>query len=276
MKDIIVSFSGGATSGFMCKWLIDNMSHVFNLHFVYANTGQEHENTLKFVDQCDKAFGLNLTWVEAVVRHGVRKASGCRIVDFKTADRRGRVFEDMISKYGIPNKTYPHCTRELKIHPMRAWAESQGLKGATFALGIRADEPKRIKRGNGKLYPLVDLVSVTKEDVLEWWGKQPFKLDLPEHLGNCTWCWKKSLRKLLTITADHPEIMEFPLFMEAKYGHITTNADICERRVFFRETRSTADIINMANGDFDPFVDLNYEDCAEECGSVFPDEIHSS
>ena len=41
-KDLVVSFSGGRTSGYMCKWLIDNTSHIFNLHFVFANTGQEH------------------------------------------------------------------------------------------------------------------------------------------------------------------------------------------------------------------------------------------
>jgi predicted phosphoadenosine phosphosulfate sulfurtransferase len=32
-ENIMVSFSGGRTSAFMCHWLIENMSHLYNLHF---------------------------------------------------------------------------------------------------------------------------------------------------------------------------------------------------------------------------------------------------
>ena len=66
-KKLTVSFSGGRTSAYMCYILQTQYADKYDIQYVFANTGQEHENTLKFVDQCDKAFNLNLTWVEAVV-----------------------------------------------------------------------------------------------------------------------------------------------------------------------------------------------------------------
>lgn len=59
-ETIVVSFSGGRTSGFMCWFLQNYMSHLYNFVYVYANTGQEHEKTLEFVNNVDKLFNLNL------------------------------------------------------------------------------------------------------------------------------------------------------------------------------------------------------------------------
>ncbi|MCJ7824256.1 MAG: phosphoadenosine phosphosulfate reductase family protein, partial [Anaerolineales bacterium] len=70
-----MSFSGGRTSGYMCHWLLENKANEYEFIFVFANTGLEHEKTLEFVDQCDKALGLNLTWVEAVVNPEVRSGT---------------------------------------------------------------------------------------------------------------------------------------------------------------------------------------------------------
>jgi hypothetical protein len=272
-KDLVVSFSGGRTSAYMCKWLLDNMSHVFDFHFVFANTGQEHEGTLFFVYQCDQAFGLNLTWLEASVDPKKGKGTSYSIVDFFTASRSGEPFEAVISKYGIPNKEYPHCTRELKLEPMKKWAKDKGLSEADHALGIRADEPKRYKPRKGVLYPLVQLHPVDKGHIIQWWRTQSFDLQVKEHFGNCAWCWKKSERKLKTLALEAPEIFEFPMRMEKEYGHIITNPDIGDRRVFFRERRSTVDILELAKQPFDPFIDPDAEECAEECGSVYPEEI---
>jgi 3'-phosphoadenosine 5'-phosphosulfate sulfotransferase (PAPS reductase)/FAD synthetase len=82
--------------------------------FVFANTGEEDERTLEFVDRCDKEWGLNVVWVEAEVSPTKRVGTSHRIVTFETATRGPSLFERMIEKYGIPNKSAPHCTRELK------------------------------------------------------------------------------------------------------------------------------------------------------------------
>ena len=64
---LLVSFSGGETSAYMSKWLIENKSDHYEMVFVFANTGEEAEETLQFVDQCDKTWDLNMVWVEALV-----------------------------------------------------------------------------------------------------------------------------------------------------------------------------------------------------------------
>lgn len=42
-ETIVVSFSGGRTSRFMCWFLQTYMSHLYDFVYIYANTCQEHE-----------------------------------------------------------------------------------------------------------------------------------------------------------------------------------------------------------------------------------------
>lgn len=183
-ETIVVSFSGGRTSGFMCWYLQNYLNHIYNFVYIYANTGQEHEKTLEFVNNVDKLFNLNLIWVEAKVNEG-RKGTSYTIVDFETASRNGEPFEEVIKKYGLPNKYFIHCTRELKLNPIHKWMADNGYKGCRQALGIRFDEFRRVKNDKGYIFPLATIGKFSKEDVLSFWKQQPFDLDLPEHYGNC-------------------------------------------------------------------------------------------
>jgi 3'-phosphoadenosine 5'-phosphosulfate sulfotransferase (PAPS reductase)/FAD synthetase len=145
---LFVSFSGGRTSAYMSKWLIDNVSHLFELCFTFANTGQEHEKTLDFVHQCDKAINMRLVWVEADVQHGKRVGSKHKIVSYATASRNGEPFEEVIKKYGIPNAAFQHCNREMKLNPLNSYRnvvlENLDPCAFGFAIGIRADEADRM------------------------------------------------------------------------------------------------------------------------------------
>jgi hypothetical protein len=85
----------------------------------------------------------------------------------------------------------------------------------------------------------------------------PWDLKLPnDALGNCVWCWKKSDRKLYTLAKTHPEVFDFPLRMEQKYGDkMTTYPDGSPyaavgpdgRRHFYRSHRDAVDIIREAS-----------------------------
>jgi len=253
-KKLFISFSGGRTSGFMTWWLIKNYGDQFDIRVVFANTGSEREETLQFVDQCDKHFGWSVAWVEAVVHHGIRKGSTHKVVSFESASRKGEPFEEVIKEYGIPNAAYPHCTRELKTNAMTSYIKSIGWKTWTTAIGIRADEADRINPKFRELnfwYPLVGL-DTTKQDVKRWWLSQPFDLELQEHQGNCAWCWKKSLRKHLTLINETPEIYDFPRRMELEHGLSGHNID-GNPRVFFRQNMSTDDLFGLAFQPFKPF-----------------------
>lgn len=248
-RRLLISFSGGETSALMSKLILENMRSDYDeIRCVFANTGQENEETLRFVDQCDKAFGLSVTWVEAEVAQEHGQGTRARVVDFVTASRDGAPFEAVIAKYGIPNQNYPHCTRELKGNPIRAYAKSIGWDRGSFdtAIGIRSDEIDRMvpkAREQRLIYPLVSRFPHTKPKVNEFWARQSFRLRLKGYQGNCKWCWKKSLRKHLTIITEDPEAYEFPERMESE--HALSGAGVGER-VFFRGPRSTADLRRIA------------------------------
>lgn len=249
-----VSFSGGKTSGMMAKLIKDNWSDLYEIVFVFANTSREDEKTLVFVDQCDKAFGLNLVWVEAEVHHGEERASGHRVVTFETAKRNGEVFEEVIKKYGISNFKFEPCNRELKLNSMNSYMRSIGWDDYHTAIGIRTDELRRVspKAGLNKiLYPLVDTWPSDKVDVADFWDAQPFKLDIEEHFGNCVTCFKKSDRKLFKVYAERPQVFDWNARMEQEYGWYGAPwygapSDDGHVRTWWRGNRSTEQLLAQA------------------------------
>ncbi|MEA3250162.1 MAG: phosphoadenosine phosphosulfate reductase family protein [Pseudomonadota bacterium] len=260
IKRLFISFSGGETSAFMAQWLLANRADRYDeIACLFANTGQENEETLKFVQQCDEAFGLGVVWVEADIDPEQRDKGGFRIVDFDKASRSGEPFEQIIKAYGIPNPDWLHCTRELKTRPMTAYLRSIGWESGSYdtAIGIRPDEIDRIDpKATGKrfLYPLVTDVEMTKPRINRYWSEQSFRLQLKGYEGNCAACWKKSTRKLLTIMQEHPERFDFTDRMERLYGHIHPSGH--GDRVFFREHMSTQDLRAIADGGgFAPAID---------------------
>jgi hypothetical protein len=276
MEKLAITVSGGRSSAYVAWFFYTYLREAFDLTFVFANTGFEHEETLLFVKQLEINFNIPIVWVEAKVQHGKKKSSTYKIVDFDSASRNGEPFEEMVKKYGLPNSSYPHCTRELKICPLKSYMKERGIKVRT--LGIRADEPQRYKPDSHKIYPMIEWMYVTKEDVLAFWEKQTFNLNIPEHLGNCLTCFRKSDRKLKTIAVEHPSFFDFPKMLEDKYGHMTTNG---RPRKMFRGQLSSSEILQLARGEFVPFVDPSWgqnteEVCAEECGTVEVDYQYDS
>jgi hypothetical protein len=264
---LAISFSGGRTSAVMTKLCVDKLSETHDIAITFANTGSEHENTLKFVDQCDKHFGWNVVWVEAVVNPEKGKGIRHKIVTFETAARNGEPLEADFAKHGLPGPGWLHCTRDTKELPIKDYLKSVlGWKWGEFwiAIGIRADEMDRVSQNREKLkfvYPLVD-AGWAKEDVKQECASWPFDLDLKgEHYGNCTWCWKKSLRKHLTLAKESPEVFDFPRRMEKKYSNITAPNDPNSSRQMFRGNMTTVDIIEMARTkDFEPYADVDQLD----------------
>jgi len=229
--NLLISFSGGETSAYMTHWLLNNQQAKYkNIVIVFANTGQENEATLKFVKNCDEAFGFNTIWIEAVQFQNERKGASFKIVNFETADRKGKPFEASIKKYGIPNQKNKECTRNLKRYPIEAYARSLGWKKTDYdlAIGIRSDEIDRMTSDATRniIYPLIKDHPMTKPQINSWWAKQPFRLDLKGYQGNCKWCWKKSIRKHLTIISENPKAYDFPRKMEKLYG--TIGPESCE------------------------------------------------
>jgi len=249
---LVISFSGGETSAFMLSLLLDMFKNgkldkkYTHVKTVFANTGQENEETLTFVKKVSDFLKVNVTWIESKTNYDVRKSSSYSVVNFKTADRKGKVFEAMIKKYGIPNRAYLHCTRELKNEPIHEWCEDNFGKDYEIAIGIRLDERTREPKDKTKnkyqtVYPLIEQ-GYTKQDVIEFWESKPFRLGIENYQGNCRWCWKKSESKLRILAYENKEAFKFPAEMEKLHGLAGHNID-GTKRVFFKNNRSTKDIL---------------------------------
>lgn len=285
----------------MTHWLLNGgaAANGYNeVAVVFANTGQENEQTLEFVRNCDERLGFGTVWIEAVQYPGQRKRPGFRIIDFNTADRNGVRFEEFIAKYGIPNYKFKDCTRSLKRYPIQAYARQVlGWADYTLAIGIRADEMDRVSTSDERslFYPFATVHPVTKPGVNIWWQAQNFRLELKGYQGNCKWCWKKSLRKHLTILSEHPEHYDFPQRMEKTYGlqgpefrKDTSNYPLPDgyHRVFFRGNVSTLDLRQIyeerkdsfkpAEDDadvYDETLDIG-SGCEESCEVFGPDDAN--
>lgn len=194
--NILVSVSGGRTSGFMAVYLKERYPDK-NLLFVFANTGKEREETLIFLRRIEEHFSIPIVWVEAKIIQEKGIGTGYEITAFKQASRKGEPFKALIQKYGLPSKMWRHCTRELKEKPITVYAK-EILGEYREAVGIRADERHRIKSDPIKYYPLVD-INVTKQFINDWWKSQPFDLELKESEGNCDFCFLKSKKKRINL-----------------------------------------------------------------------------
>jgi|688.fasta_scaffold293934_3 hypothetical protein len=296
LKDkLLVSFSGGETSGYMLSWILKNWSNKYEIKVVFANTGQENEETLLFVQKCSEYFKVEVIWVEAVVNPENRKGTTHKIVNFETASRNGEPFEAVIAKYGIPNPATPHCNREMKLNAINSYMKSIGWKKYYSAIGIRVDEFDRMnakRKERRLLYPLISEKPMSKAKINQWWNLQPFRLKLKGYQGNCKTCWKKSDAKLYTLINENKSQFDFFEQMENKYSSFIPESriklmkergeEIPTKTNFFRKNRSVADLVKEAknfkriiiddsqklDNQFDLFDLLEEESCDiyAECG----------
>jgi 3'-phosphoadenosine 5'-phosphosulfate sulfotransferase (PAPS reductase)/FAD synthetase len=208
-----VSFSGGRTSAYMARQ-VQLANPRKPITYLFANTGKEREETLRFVERCDREWGLGLVWLE------FRNSEfGFSIVNYETASRQGEPFEAAIrQRQYLPNPVTRYCTVELKIRTMHRYLKSLGWADGNGEwdqmVGIRADEHRRVakirKRGTSSetprehmRLPLAD-AGVTLADIDRFWSNQAFALELPTVngktlLGNCDLCFLKGRQQTYSI-----------------------------------------------------------------------------
>lgn len=265
---ILISVSGGRTSGYMAYWMINNKDEVAKqlgiaIHdlkyiFVFANTGLEHDDSLRFMYDTAKNIGFNCVWVEGVTHHFERKSTTHKIVNFDSAARydsyenEEHPFHSHIKKYGVPNISYKNCTRELKRNAINSYMKSINMdekKHFYTAIGIREDESRRCSKNaaaRNLIYPLVDWHPVDEKHVLEFWKKYEWDLKIPRHLGNCVTCFEKCQGNLNKAYVEEPSAFKFNLYMEQRYGTVGPEFlkyDDAVPRVFFRNRTGAKDLI---------------------------------
>lgn len=213
-----ISFSGGRTSGYLLWRILQAHGGTLPADVVacFANTGKEHAATLAFVRDCGARWGVPIVWLER----------GRGQVDFDGASRRGEPFAAMIDKRNyLPNPVARFCTSALKVEPIAAYMESLGYTEFATAVGLRADEPRRVAKLQGqdeKIAPLAT-AGITRADVLAFWADQDFDLALPTNggitpLGNCDACFMKGADQILSIFRAEPARAAWWIAQEQKIG----------------------------------------------------------
>jgi len=224
----LVSFSGGRTSGYMLRHILDAHGGRIpdDVHVVFFNTGREFEQTLRFVHECGSRWNVPITWLEFDSAEPFDTA----IVGYNSASRNGEPFAKVIRARGfLPNPTMRLCTHYLKVKRGIAFMRDIRSYGEWVnVVGLRHDEPRRVARQKamneaGKerfetVLPL-DEAKVSRRDVSAFWKRQPFDLGLPDNdgktpLGNCDLCFMKGAATIQGIMRLFPERVGWWMEME--------------------------------------------------------------
>ena len=191
-KNILCATSSGYSSVMMAIMLKD-LYPDHNIINCMSNVSKETPESLKFMNECDEYFGLDLIWIETIWNErgtGV----GFEVKKYKDLKTKGEIYEMGIQKLGIPSKINPWCNRDMKTVPMKKFADEMfSADNYSIAIGIRADEMDRISESyktNNIFYPLID-EKISSIDRNKFWDKQPIKIEIPAFKGNCELCFKK-------------------------------------------------------------------------------------
>ena len=278
----LISFSGGRTSGFMLKHILDahNGKLPDDVHVTFANTGKEREETLRFVHECETRWNVRIHWLEQAERKAKDFADRFVEVGYNSASRDGEPFRRLIKRKSyLPNSVMRFCTTELKIEPMKFYMKAQGYDKWTNVVGLRYDEPTRVLRGmnanaKGKdpwtsVFPLFD-DGVTERIVRSWWREQDFDLQLLPFEGNCDACFLKARPKLMEVERTQPGTLQWWADMEDLATSITKKQSGARFRPEYtyaeliRAVRNQGDLFEGAFND-DPEMDA---ECGLWCGDI--------
>jgi len=204
----VVSFSGGRTSAHLVYLKNQERLKGADIHFLFMDTGAEHPATYQFIRDVVSHWDIPLICLRVVVNPVLGKGNSYRVVPLDEIGPDLQPMRDICKKYGTPYVHGAFCTRTMKMEVFERYCRDVFGKGNYHTwIGIRSDEPKRLKQRDGVSY-LAEISDFEKQDVISWWKKQPFDLGIPEHLGNCVFCIKKGINKLALAARDEPEMAE--------------------------------------------------------------------
>lgn len=250
-QDLLISISGGRSSALMSRIIQTSKKYdVFNKVYVFANTGMERPETIQFLKNIEKYWGIDIVKIEGIYSSEMNVGIKHKIVEWNQIDMKAKTFENSIMHKnkgtfeGLPNQSAPYCSYTLKRYPIEHFARTYLNKDYITAIGFRKEDmPKRItwqeiKEDKKRIYPLFTdfKYPIGKNDLNIWWEKQQFKLEIDSKFGNCELCWKKSEKNLVEIIRKGTRFENWMEEMERKYHN-----------TMFRNKKSIVDLVKIAN-----------------------------
>jgi hypothetical protein len=243
LHEIIRAFGGALPAG---------------IHVVFANTGKECEETLRFVHDCATNWSVRVRWVE-----WRNTAEGFEEVGFNSASRNGEPFAALIAKKGMPpNWQARFCTAFLKVAAMTSFSRTLGWRPGEYreVIGLRNDEGIRLLKmfarndEDGRLCvaPLAR-AKVNEPDIMNFWAASPFDLGLRPGEGNCDLCFLKGRGLRKSIIRQKPSRADWWIEQETSVNG------------FFDRRDSYANLRDEVRGQLDMFEVMDDEHDVE-CG----------
>ncbi|HED5888888.1 TPA: phage N-6-adenine-methyltransferase [Salmonella enterica] len=241
----VVSFSGGRTSAYLVHLMEQRRAAGESVFYTFMDTGAEHPKTYEFIRNVVEHWNIPLVCLRVVINPELGAANSYRVVDISEIGPDLQPWRDICSKYGTPYFGGPLCTRAMKTEVFQRYcADMFGKNSYVTWLGIRADEPRRLKERPGVRY-LAEISSFEKSDVLEWWSGQPFDLQIPEHLGNCVFCIKKGLNKIALAARDEPVLAaDFIQMINAPSVRVVDSRQL-DTKIMYRKSNSLESVIAL-------------------------------
>lgn len=274
----VVNFSGGRTSAYMV-WLFEQRKKTenINVEYIYCDTGAEHPLTYKFINDVVNHWGIELTCLRAKVSEEYGVGTTYSVIKLSDCKQDLVPFKDVCEVYSTPSYTFGHCTREMKSIPAKKYCKEKYGKNYLNWLGIRADEPRRlnivdkqidmfalkkkIDRSRANIRYLASITDFEKVDVLDFWSKMPFDLELDEHLGNCVFCVKKGVNKVALAAMDESEMAGAFINMIASDSIQSRPGSPLGKEIMYRNKLSL-------NGIIDTYKDFERDEIANTIRSM--------
>lgn len=260
----VLLFSGGRTSGYMLRRLLDTVPDYREKYLtIFCNTGREMPQTLDFVHDVQEKWKVPVIWLEynrvpaASITPGIyptprrnqnlakaaekgETAHWFREVDYYTASRDGEPFTQLLQWMSVlPNVVGRGCSANLKIRTAMRYLMANGIAEYASHVGIRKDEEIRAiqilatcPQFDHPEFPLVK-EGKTEKDVLDFWAGNDFDLELRSYEGNCDLCFLKAKFKRVLMARRNPEKLKWWIQEEKKKEDAG-----CEKGAVFRQNES--------------------------------------
>jgi hypothetical protein len=247
----MVTVSGGRSSAMMARHIQTHEKYKdFEKVYVFCNTGMERPETIEFLQNIEKFWGIPLIKIEGVYSQVMGVGIDCKIVDWDNLDMQAKTFENAIMHLnkgtfeGLPFSEAPYCSGALKKEPAKKLCDNIfGVNNYIKAIGYRLEDmPKRItdaeiKEDKTRIFPLLTdfQYKINKFYLSKFWDEQPFKLGIHSKYGNCELCWKKSDKNLVETIRYGTRFIDWYARMEQQYNNTS-----------FRGRKSIFDYVKIA------------------------------
>jgi hypothetical protein len=261
----MVTISGGRSSAMMARHIQTNEKYKdYEKAYVFCNTGQERPETIDFLKNIEKHWGIPLIKIEGVYSLDLGVGVGYKVVDWDDLNMTSKPFKEMIAHKnkgvfdGLPNPDAPYCSENLKTTPAKKLFDDLfGVNNYLKAIGYRKEDmPKRIsfaeiKEEKQRIFPLITDFEkpISQLDLTYWWREQPFKLEIHGKYGNCELCWKKSEKTLIDNIRFGTRFIDWTKQMEQEYNS-----------VMFRNHKSISELVELASLPYTIEMELETQD----------------